>query len=569
MKKFLIGFFAIVGVIVVVITVAIISFASVQKDRKAKDLPARMVLTLDLDGGLKEANAQPSVLDSLSDPVPTLQDILLTLELARQDSRVNGIAVHIDQGGYGVAQVQELREAISRFRRSGKFAYIYSDTLGGSPAMGEYWLATAFDQIWLQPMGELAITGFSAEIPFAKDFLDKIGVQPELLHEGKYKSFPESLTRSSISAENREMTESLLNNLQEQFEADIATTRHIDKTKLLGLMDQAPMIAEEALSSGLIDAIGYHDEFDNYLEQKTNGAQPIEFANYQANGPRAIPGDKIALINVLGALTNVAKEQARSGDVVSADDVGNAIEDAGNTPSIKAIVVRVDSPGGTPLAADMIRRSIEIAKSRKPVIISMGNTAASGGYWMSVDANSIIAQPGTLTGSIGVFGGKPNLQGLWNKIGIHWDSVGNADNNSLWSANQPFSTKAREKIALSMHRTYEQFIAKVSNGRNMKADKVQEIAQGRVWTGSQAVKNGLVDKLGGLDVAIIVAKDLAKIPTNRPVNLEVFPKPLNPLKQLIQMLKQGAPFHLLGAAISDNLSQAFERSLLISTPTIR
>ena len=569
MKKILIGFFAIIGVIVVALVVLVISLASVKKDNKQNTLPERMVLTLDIDGGLVEANPQPSVLEALSEPVPTLQDIVQTLELARQDARVKGIAVHIEQGSYGVAALQELRDAISKFRRSGKFAYLYSDTLGNSPSMGEYWLATAFDQIWLQPLGELAITGFSAEIPFAKDLLDKFGVEAQLLHQGKYKSFPEVVTRNAISPENREMTESLLASLQQQFDRDVFKTRKIEAAKLHGLMEQAPIIASDALASGLIDAIGYHDEFDNALEQKTSGAQPVEFEAYQANGPRAVPGDKIALINVLGALTNVSKEEARSGEVVSADDISNAIEDAGNSRSIKAIVVRVDSPGGTPLAADMIRRSIELAKSRKPVIISMGNTAASGGYWMSVDANSIIAQPGTLTGSIGVFGGKINLQKLWTKLGVHWDNVGDADNNSLWSINQPFSEKSRAKIDASMARTYQQFINKVSIGRGMDASKVEAIAQGRVWTGIQARKNGLVDKLGGLDVALATARELAKIPASRPVNLEIFPKPLNPLEQLMKLVKQGVPFHLLGAAFTNNLSQSLERDLLVAVPKIK
>lgn len=569
MKKFLIGFFAIFGVLVMAVAVIGFSVMSIQKDRKVKDLPDRMVLTFDLEGELQEANPQPTVLDSLSAPLLTLQDIVQTLDLARQDARVKGIAVHIEQGEYGVAAIQELRDAVAKFRRSGKFAYLYSDTLGNSPAMKEYWLATAFDQIWLQPLGELAITGFSAEMPFTKDLLDKLGVEAELLHQGKYKSFPETVTRNTISPENRAMTQSLLASLQKQFDHDVVTTRRMKADRLHGLMMESPIIAADALSAGLIDAVGYHDEFDNYLEQKTGGALPVEFDDYRANGPRAVPGDKIALINVLGALTNVAKEQARSGEIVSADDIGNAIEDAGNTPAIKAIIVRVDSPGGTPLAADMIRRSIELAKSRKPVIISMGDMAASGGYWMSVDADRLIAQPGTMTGSIGVFGGKLNLQKLWEKLGVRWDAVGDPDNASLWSMNQPFSEKARAKIERSMARTYHQFITRVSTGRRMSPEKVESLAQGRVWTGEQAHRNGLVDRLGGLDVAITAARDLAKIPATRPVNLEIFPKPLNPLEQLFQMLKQGAPFNLLGAAFADRLTQTMQQKFLTAAPVIR
>jgi protease-4 len=567
MKKFLTGFFAVIGLIVVLLIAAVISFTSLN-GRKEKDLPDHMVLTLDLKGGLDEAVTQPGVLDSLSEPVPTLQDIVRTLELARQDNRVNGIAVHIDEGEYGVAMVQELRDAISRFRRSGKFAYIYADTLGDSPAMGEYWLASSFDQIWLQPLGELAITGFSAEMPFAKDLLDKIGVEPELIHQGKYKSFPEMVMRNSISDENREMTLSLLTNLQTQYDADIQKTRQIDATKLHALMDQAPLSSDIALKSGLVDKIAYRDEFDAFLEQKTEGAEAVEFTDYQTGGPRPVPGTKIALVNVIGELTNVSKEDAKDGDVVSAGDISDAIEDASNQSDIKAIVVRVDSPGGTPLAADIIRRAIELAKSSKPVVVSMGDTAASGGYWMSCDANKIVAQPGTLTGSIGVFGGKVNLAGLWKKLGVHWDSVGSEENDSLWSMNQPFSDKSRAKIEVSMEHTYQLFVNHVAKGRHMTPGAVQEIAQGRVWTGQQGFKNGLVDEIGGLDTAIITAKDLAKIPANHPVNLDLFPKPLNPIEQLVQMIKQGVPYHLLGASIDDHLSKVLTNKLLATTPNI-
>jgi protease IV len=569
MKKFIVGFFALVGFFMVTLIVLAITITSIRGDKKKHEMPSRMVLTLDLSNGLPEANGQEGILDTFSEPTPSLQDVVQTLELARQDSRITGIAVHVGQGSFGVGVIQELRDAILRFRRSGKFAYVYSDTLGNSPAMGEYWLATAFDQIWLQPLGELAITGFNIEMPFAKDFLDKVGVQPELLHEGRYKSFPETVMRNSISDDNKEMTLSLLTSLQAQFDKDIQATRHLTSEQVRVLMDNAPIIAPDALAAGLIDSIGYHDEFDSYLEQTTNGAEAVDLESYQANGPRAVPGEKIALINVLGALTNVAKEEARSGEVVSADDISNAIEDAGNQSSIKAIIVRVDSPGGTPLAADMIRRSIELARIRKPVIVSMGNTAASGSYWMSVNANTIVAQPGTLTGSIGVFGGKVNLEKLWQKLGITWNTVGANPDQNLWSINKPFDPKSREKIAKSMNRTYEQFIARVSEGRKLSHDQVQAIAQGRVWTGAQAVQNGLVDALGGLDVAVTKAKDQARIPVNRPVNLEVFPKPMNPLEQLFKMIKQGVPFQLMGTWFSNNLTQTLSQKMLIAAPTIR
>lgn len=564
MKRILIGFLAMMGFLTVMIILACVGLYSLRHDSSARQLPDRMVLTLSLDGALPETQPQGGLISSIAQqPVATLQDIVQTLDLARQDSRVKGLAVHMDEGNYGVAAVQELREAITRFRKSGKFAYVYADTLGSSPAMGEYWLATAFDQIWLQPLGELAITGFATEMPFAKTLLDKIGVEAEILHEGRFKSMPETVTRTGISDDNRMMTKSLLDNLQQQFSGDVLTARHISKDTLQDAIKNAPLTARDVLADGLIDSIGYRDEFDAFLEQSTNGAPAVAFEQYQANGPRAVPGEKIGLVNVIGALADTdADSSPMSSEVASAETVTAAIADAADQPSIKAIIVRVDSPGGTPMAADMIRRSIELARTQKPVIISMSNAAASGGYWMSVNANAIIAQPGTLTGSIGVFGGKVNLAPLWKKLGVQWDAVSaNDTQTSMWSMNKPYDAASRAKVENSIARTYQQFVAHVSKGRKMKPEAVEAIAQGRVWTGQQAVHNGLVDGLGGIEAAMIKAKELAKIPALRPVTLEKFPKPLNPVEQFLNMLQQGSPFHLLGSQIQIWLNQSLTQML--------
>ena len=571
LKRVLVGFLAIVGFFVVTFIAITFAVMTLKHDHKARQLPEHMVLTLGLDSGLQEAQSQPSLLESFNQPSLTLQEIVQTLDLARQDARVKGLAVHMDEGDLGIAALQELRDAVLRFRKSGKFAYLYADTLGSSPAMGEYWLATGFDQIWLQPLGELAITGFATEMPFAKDLLDKVGIEAQILHQGKYKSMPEMATRNAISEDNRAMTHGLLESLQSQFMHDVTLSRHLKDQDLETAMHDAPLIATDLLRDGLIDSIGYRDEFDAYLEQSTNGARAVPFENYQANGPRPIPGEKIALVQVIGTLTNVSPDSASMGDVVSAEGVSNAIQDAADQHAIKAIVVRVDSPGGTPLAADMIRRAIELARAQKPVVVSMSNAAASGGYWMSVNANAIIAQPGTLTGSIGVFGGKLNLAGLWKKLGIHWDDVAADDSDhSMWTMNKPYSEAAGKKVEASMARTYQQFIQHVAQGRKMSPAAVEAIAQGRVWTGAQGVKNGLVDKLGGLDIAVVRAKELAKISALRPVNLEMFPKPVNPFEQFLQMAQKGLPFKLFGAeSLAKTLTQVFTVHSLSAVPKIR
>src|SRR5690606_24140769 len=221
-------------------------------------------------------------------------------------------------------------------------------------------------------------------------------------------------------------------NLGDQFSKDVGEDRALQNDKLTHLMALAPLPAEEALVQGLIDSIGYPDEFNAYLEQKSGGAEAVSFDDYRATGPRPIPGPKLALIYVNGALTTASPEEAMAREIVSAEAVSDAIDDAANKPDIKAVILRVDSPGGTPLAADRIRRAVQLARTQKPVVISMGNTAASGGYWMSTTASAIVAQPGTLTGSIGVFGGKMNAAGLWNQIWLNWEAVRADGATGLW-----------------------------------------------------------------------------------------------------------------------------------------
>lgn len=562
MKKFLVGFFAVIGFIVVALIALGITGVVLQKDKLPENLPEKMILTLSLDHELRETVPHSSVLDVLAEPEMTLYETIQTLERARQDSRVEGLIARLDSNGMGMATMQELRDALRRFERSGKFAYVYIDDLGGSSAMTEYWLASAFDQIWLHPVGSLALTGFSAELPFARQLLDKIGIEPELLHQGKYKSFPESVMRDHISDDNRKMTLSMIKSIKNSFYQDVDQTRHVKAAQMDGFIKQSLIPAEDALKGGLIDAIGYRDEFDSYLEQKTDGTEAVAVEAYHADGVRSVPGEKMALVNVHGALTTVPADEAFSDDVVSADLIASTIRDAAEADQVKAIIVRIDSPGGTPLAADILRRTIQIATQSKPVIVSMSNTAASGGYWMSTSANAIVAQPTTLTGSIGVFGGKFNAARLLDKLGVNVDTVSTHDNSDLWSVSKPYSAESVRKVEAMMETTYKQFVNRVAEGRKMTPEQVEKIAQGRVWTGAQAKEIGLVDRLGGLDQAVSIAKDMAKIPEQNAVTLELFPKPLNPVQQFLKVAKQGLPLPFMGSWLKDNLNTFIQNTLV-------
>jgi protease-4 len=561
MKKFFLGFFAFIGIVVVGLLALLMTIGLTHSDKTQKALPDKMVLTLALDHELRETTPKSSVFDIVGTPYLSLYETIQTLDRARQDRRIVGLAARLDNNKMGLASMQELRSAIDRFERSGKFAYVYIDDLGASSAMSEYWLASQFNQIWLHPIGSIALTGFAVEIPFARELLDKVGIEPELLHQGKYKSFPESVMRNEISPENSEMTSSMLYSIEQGFYHDVGVSRKISSVQMDDFISQAMIPAENALADGLVDSIGYRDEFDSYLEQTTKGAAAIPLENYHTNGVRSVAGDKMALINVHGALTTMPADQAFSDDVVSADLVSGAIRDAAESNDIKAIIIRLDSPGGTPLAADIIRRAIQVATHTKPVIISMSNTAASGGYWMSTAANAIIAQPTTLTGSIGVFGGKFNAEKLFDKLGINWATVSDHDNSDLWSISKPYSDVSRQKIDGMMAYTYQQFIRRVAEGRKMPPDQVEKIAQGRVWTGEQALKIGLVDKLGDLETAVDTAKSMAKISEQRSISLEIFPKPLNPFQQLMKFVKQGIPAPLIGSWMKNNLSAILVNTL--------
>jgi protease-4 len=426
-------------------------------------------------------------------------------------------------------------------------------------------------------MGSVAPTGFAVELPFVKNLLDKVGVTGEIVHAGKYKSYPETIMRAGASNENRAMTRDILGHLNGVVAADIAAARHIKPATIDTLMRDAPFEAADALIHGLVDSIGYRDEFENYLEQITDGGESVPFEDYQQFGPQAPTGDKIALIHVSGTLPMATPEEAMTDDIASADAIADALADAGDDDAIRAIVVRVDCPGGTPLAADTVRRAIHLARAKKPVIVSMGTVAASGGYWLSTAATAIVAQSVTLTGSIGVFGGKLQLEHLWKKLGVTWEQFYSGADPSLWSLNTPYGAGARAKMNASISATYDAFISHVATGRNMEPDAVRKIAEGRVWTGEQGLQNGLVDVVGGLDVALSTAKSLAKIPARHNVTLDILPKPLSPMEHIIHLLESGFSGDGLGIAIQDSLTKtmlraargALDAHLMTSTPTVR
>jgi protease-4 len=545
MKKLLLMTFAVIGIIFTLLITGMITLAVWQRDKTENTLPEAITLNLRIEDSLYEVAQPASILNPFAQTPMTVQQIVQSIDLAAQDPHVKALTVYLKSGQYGLAQLQEVRDAVTRFRVTGKPTLIFANTLGDGPAMGSYYLASAFEQIWLQPIGELAITGINAEMPFGHELLKKVGVEPQILHRGRYKSYPEMLMRSDMSEDNRAMMTSMLTDIYGQFTKTIAASRHLSEKDLLALIDQAPLSADRALITGLIDSIGYDDEAAVYLEQITQGAEIVALEDYAHHAAAVAPHEKnkpayIGYVTIDGTLMDVSEDDGMLGSgVASAESAALAIDDAASNEHIRAVVVRVNSPGGSPIAAEIIRRAIVSATEQKPVIISMSDTAASGGYWLSAPATAIVAQPATLTGSIGVFGGKIALNGLWDKLGVNWQEVSFGQQSGIWSVNHPYTDNEQAAIERSLDNIYANFISRVATGRHLTPQAVEEIAQGRVWTGQQAVKIGLVDKLGGLDMALQVARNKAKIKDSQRIALVAFPKEETPVQQLLKFLQHG------------------------------
>ncbi|MCI5059624.1 MAG: signal peptide peptidase SppA [Alphaproteobacteria bacterium] len=517
--------------------------------RGPEPLPDEMVLVLKIEDGITEIQTQPSFLDPFPFMQPTVRNVTKALNRAAQDDRVRGLVVHYKGGGMNVAHIQELRPAIKRFRESGKFSKIYAssfaDERGG---LDQYYFASAFEEIWMQPVGMLSVSGMSVEMPFAKAFLDKIGVRGEFFQREEYKTAMENFTREEISPENKKMLGDMLGNINARMMSGITKDRDINMAELGMLVDKGLLSGEEALEKGLIDRLDYSDILLADIREKVSG-DPEDESVELVSLPRYLHGkpqdgsekfsvgldvsSDVALIYIVGNIV----EMAGTGGNAGADDISAAINDAIQDEAIEAIIVRVDSPGGSPTASETIRRSLVRAQQKgKKVIVSMGPVAASGGYWVAANADYIFALPSTITGSIGVVMGKFELSQLWEKLGVNWDGVQYGANSDLWSANQPFDAAAKERMNALIDVTYDAFLSRVAVGRKIPLEELRTIAKGRAWSGEQAKLNGLVDSLGGLDDALDYTAELLELESRENLKIIRLPRQRGRLEEIIEML---------------------------------
>ena len=431
--------------------------------------------------------------------------------------------------------------AVEDFRASGKFAVLFTEDLGGiGGGTMQYYLASGFDEIWLQPSGGVGLIGMAIEVPFARGLLDKLEVEPRFGQRKEYKSAVESLTRSSLSEPARENLQALLDSLFGQAVAGIAAGRQIGDAEVRDIVDNGPYLAREALDLGLVDRLAYWDEFiADAKERSGEDAEEVTMGRYLSGIDRPNrTGTRIALIHGRGTIVSGSADEGAFEDPgFRAHRIAKAISEAVENDEIEAILFRIDSPGGSYIASDIVWREIRRAsEAGKPVVASMGGTAASGGYFVAMPADRIVAQPGTVTGSIGVYGGKVVTARLWERLGITWEGLYAGDRAAMWSMVRDFPPGAEARFAALLDFIYEDFTAKAMEDRAMDADQIDAVARGRVWSGEDALAQGLVDAVGGYPTAIAELRGLLELEPDAPVNLVPMPRPLSPFEQFARVL---------------------------------
>jgi protease IV len=542
MKKYIFGFFTILGFLFFSL-IALLVVAAVSNRAQTPKEPDKVLLAIDFNQPIVEHESFKPFNFALPQNELVLADITTALDRAAKDDRVLGLVAKFGDNLPSMAQSQEIRDALKRFRASGKATYAFATSFGefGSGNRA-YYLASAFEQIWLQPVGIIGLTGMRIEVPFAKSALEKIGVRANFIQREEYKNAMESLTRDDFSEASKSMMTGLMADITRQQAEGIAEGRGIKPEDAQWLINNGPYTAEAALQVKLIDKIGYADQLDKVLDEKfTADASFVSPSQYLAFAhAHKLDATKVALVHGSGMILQSVPEMERlGGDVMPAGEVAAALDSAADDADVKAIIFRIDSPGGSPVASETIRRAVVTAKEKgKLVVVSMGSVAGSGGYWIAMNADRIIAQPATLTGSIGVIGGKYVTEELWKKLGVNWGVLEQGGQGGMWSFLNDYTSEQLVKANMLMDDVYKTFVKEVGLARGIPAEQMASVAKGRVFTGAQAVQNKLVDELGGLDTAVQYVRTKLALANDASIVLEPFPTPLTPAERLLKVLEQ-------------------------------
>jgi protease-4 len=495
-------------------------------------LPGNMVLALDLREPIDDSRAAPTSL--LTPRRPTVMDVVLGLDAASRDGRVKGVVMRLGTGALSTAEAQEIGAAIKRFRAKGKFV-IANATAFFSPGLGDYLVASAADEIWVQPKSPFSPSGAGGGELFLRGTLEKINAEPQIAKRAEYKSAADMFMEKQMSPADREQLTALMTSVYGGAVDQMAANRHLKREEVIAALDASPQFAEDARAKKLVDKIGYDDEARAAAIARAGaGAKSTKFTDYVKDATGSLGSANIALVEAAGEISDGTARNSllNSSSGIAGDDLSAAIAEAARDKDIKAIVLRVDSPGGSVTASDQILHAVKEAQAKgKAVVVSMGGVAASGGYYISLSANRIVAQPGTITGSIGVLTGKVSFGKSLGLIGANAEMVAVGKNTLMDSPLQPFTDEQWANLNHQADVIYDDFTQKVAAGRKLPLDKVRDVARGRVWSGSDAQTRGLVDKLGGFWTAAGEAAALAKVPESDMV-FRIYPKPKGLLAKL-------------------------------------
>ncbi len=557
-------------IIGVVLVLELVGLIAVYVSRR---IPPKTVLTLRIEGEVPEQPGRHPLLEVFAGYPLTVTEMIEGLDRARTDPRISGIEIRAGETTMNMAKLQEVREKIREFNRSGKFSVAFMEFATDR----SYYLASSCRTVFLLPTSVLFVRGMMASTTFYRGTLDKLGIYPDLYHIGDYKNAKNIYTEKKYTRAHREATEALLLDWYHEFLSGIAEARRLDVREVKSAIERGPLTSQQALEARLVDGVKYADEEHDWAREANGGRGNVLTLREYLRRTEREGGPRVAVIYATGLIVpGRGGDDPFGGDLMGSDTIAEQFRRAREDHSLRAVILRVDSPGGAAFASEVIRREAELTRRAKPVVVSMSDVAASGGYWIATSADRIVAEPGTITGSIGVLTGKFNLRGLFDKLGLSLDYVPTAENSTLDWPFQNFTPAQREIIQRLMRDTYGEFLRLVAEGRHMKVEAVDQIAQGRVWTGERAKKLGLVDELGGLDTAIALAKQLAKIPATQSVTLVTLPPPKTLWERIAEMtegadLARAGPMAPLKAALVrlESLAGQPVWALLPAVPAVR
>jgi len=553
----MIGFILSFFVVFILLIAVIVAAVSTAGDEGKVSAASNSIMHVSLDYPIKERTdknpfSEINLMGFDTKKSLGLNEILENLEKAKQDDHIDGIYLDVSSLSAGFATIEEIRNALIDFKKSGKFILAYSEVY----TQGAYYLASVADKIYLNPEGMIDFRGLSTELMFFKGSLEKLNIEAQIIKVGTYKSAVEPFILDKMSEPNREQITSFLGSMYDHFLAEISKSRKISKSTLISIADNAKVrTPKDALFYKMVDGLKYKDEVLEELKKRTGISQKKELNSVSIEEYAPSPetkdestNNRIALVYANGEIISGEGDD----ESIGSERISRAIRKARLDTKVKAIVLRVNSPGGSALASDVIWREMILAKKSKPVIVSMGDVAASGGYYISCAADSIFAQPNTITGSIGVFGIIPNMQNFFkNKLGITFDRVNTGKFADLGSVSRPLSDSERMIIQQEVNKVYSTFTQKVADGRNKSQGYIDSIGQGRVWSGTEALQNGLVDRLGDIDDAVASAAKKAKL---KDFKLVSYPDQIDPIKSLFENTGDKIKVYFMKRELGDQYS---------------